>query len=68
MTGKAFVTCLWFDTEGEAAANYCTSIFADSKIGRVARHTEAGPRPAGSVSTVEFELSRFTAVGLSRST
>jgi predicted 3-demethylubiquinone-9 3-methyltransferase (glyoxalase superfamily) len=42
MTGKAFVACLWFDTEGEAAANYCTSIFADSKIGRVARYTEAG--------------------------
>jgi predicted 3-demethylubiquinone-9 3-methyltransferase (glyoxalase superfamily) len=56
MTDKAFVTCLWFDTEGEAAANYYTSIFADSKIGRVARYTEAGPRPAGSVSTVEFEL------------
>lgn len=56
MTDKAFVTCLWFDTEGEAAANYYTSIFANSKIGRVARYTEAGPRPAGSVSTVEFEL------------
>jgi predicted 3-demethylubiquinone-9 3-methyltransferase (glyoxalase superfamily) len=56
MTDNAFVTCLWFDTEGEAAANYYASIFADSKIGRVARYTEAGPRPAGSVSTVEFEL------------
>jgi predicted 3-demethylubiquinone-9 3-methyltransferase (glyoxalase superfamily) len=56
MTDKAFITCLWFDTEGEAAANYYTSIFKDGKIGRVSRYTEAGPRPAGSVQTVEFEL------------
>jgi predicted 3-demethylubiquinone-9 3-methyltransferase (glyoxalase superfamily) len=56
VTDKAFITCLWFDTEGEAAANYYASIFKDSKIGRVSRYTEAGPGPAGSVQTVEFEL------------
>ena len=56
MTDKPFTICLWFDTEGEAAANYYTSIFADSKIGRITRYTEAGPRPAGTVVTVEFEL------------
>jgi len=56
MTDKAFVTCLWFDTEGEAAANYYASIFKDSKISRIARYTEAGPGPAGSVQTVEFEV------------
>lgn len=56
MTGKAFTTCLWFDTQGEAAANYYTSIFKDSKLGRVGRYTEAGPGPAGTVMTVEFEL------------
>jgi predicted 3-demethylubiquinone-9 3-methyltransferase (glyoxalase superfamily) len=56
MTDQPFTICLWFDTEGEAAANYYTSIFADSKIGRITRYTEAGPRPAGTVVTVEFEL------------
>ncbi len=56
MTDKAFTTCLWFDTEGEAAANYYTSIFKDSKLGRVGRYTEAGPGPAGTVMAVEFEL------------
>jgi predicted 3-demethylubiquinone-9 3-methyltransferase (glyoxalase superfamily) len=56
MTDQPFTICLWFDTEGEAAANYYASIFADSKIGRVARYTEAGPGPAGAVVTVEFEL------------
>ena len=35
VTGNALITCLWFDTEGEAAATYYTSIFKDSKLGRV---------------------------------
>jgi len=56
MTNQPFTICLWFDTEGEAAANYYASIFADSKISRIARYSEAGPGPAGSVMTVEFEL------------
>ena len=56
MTDQPFTICLWFDTEGEAAANYYASIFADSKISRIARYSEAGPGPAGSVMTVEFEL------------
>jgi predicted 3-demethylubiquinone-9 3-methyltransferase (glyoxalase superfamily) len=56
VTDKAFITCLWFDTQGEAAANYYTSIFKNSKIGRVGRYTEAGPGPAGTVMVVEFEL------------
>jgi predicted 3-demethylubiquinone-9 3-methyltransferase (glyoxalase superfamily) len=56
MSDKAFTTCLWFDTEGEAAAAFYTGIFKDSSIGRVARYTEAMPDRAGSVITVEFEL------------
>jgi predicted 3-demethylubiquinone-9 3-methyltransferase (glyoxalase superfamily) len=56
MTDNRFTTCLWFDTEGEAAANYYMSIFKDSRIGRVSRYTEAGPGPAGSAMAVEFEL------------
>jgi predicted 3-demethylubiquinone-9 3-methyltransferase (glyoxalase superfamily) len=56
MTEKAFTTCLWFDTQGEEAARFYTSIFPDSRIGRIGRYTEAGPGPAGSVMTVEFEL------------
>jgi predicted 3-demethylubiquinone-9 3-methyltransferase (glyoxalase superfamily) len=56
MTEKAFTTCLWFDTQGEEAARFYTSIFPDSRISRIGRYTEAGPGPAGSVMTVEFEL------------
>ena len=48
--------CLWFDTEGEEAANFYTSVFPNSKIVNVARYGSAGPRSEGSVMTVDFEL------------
>ncbi|MFH8491404.1 VOC family protein [Streptomyces longisporoflavus] len=47
---------LWFDTQGEDAAKFYVSIFPNSKITSVAHYGEAGPRPAGTVMTVEFEL------------
>jgi predicted 3-demethylubiquinone-9 3-methyltransferase (glyoxalase superfamily) len=55
---------LWFDTEAEEAADFYTSIFKNSRIVHVARYTEAGPRPAGTVMIVEFELDgqRFVAI------
>jgi predicted 3-demethylubiquinone-9 3-methyltransferase (glyoxalase superfamily) len=48
--------CLWFDTQGEEAAEFYTSIFPNSRIKHVSRYGEAGPRPAGTAMTVEFEL------------
>lgn len=48
--------CLWFDTQGEDAARFYTSIFKNSSIGTISRYTEAGPLPAGTSMTVEFEL------------
>jgi predicted 3-demethylubiquinone-9 3-methyltransferase (glyoxalase superfamily) len=48
--------CLWFDTEGEDAARFYTSIFPNSRIVDVARYGSAGPRPEGTVMTVSFEL------------
>ncbi len=56
--------CLWFDTEAEEAANYYTSIFKNSRILDVTRYGEAGPRPAGSVMTVDFVLDGQEFVGL----
>ena len=56
MAGDGLTTCLWFDGNGEEAVNYYLSIFKDGKPGRIGRYTEAGPGPAGSVMTVEFEL------------
>jgi len=48
--------CLWFDTEGEDAANFYTSVFPNSKILDIGRYGSAGPRPEGTVMTVSFEL------------
>jgi predicted 3-demethylubiquinone-9 3-methyltransferase (glyoxalase superfamily) len=51
---------LWFNDNAEEAVKFYTSIFKNSKIGKIARYDEAGEkvagRPAGSVMTVEFEL------------
>ncbi len=55
---------LWFDTEAEEAAGFYTSVFKNSRIVHVARYTEAGPRPAGMVMTVEFELDGQRFVGI----
>ena len=56
MTDKGFITCLWFDDNGEEAANYYMSIFPGSKPGRVSRYTEGGAGQAGAVMAVEFEI------------
>lgn len=47
---------LWFDDSAEEAVNFYTSIFKNSKIESITRHGDAGPRPKGSVMTVEFQL------------
>jgi predicted 3-demethylubiquinone-9 3-methyltransferase (glyoxalase superfamily) len=49
-------SCLWFDTQGEEAAEFYTSVFPNSKLGRITHYGSAGPRAAGMVMTVEFEL------------
>jgi predicted 3-demethylubiquinone-9 3-methyltransferase (glyoxalase superfamily) len=48
--------CLWFDTDGEEAANFYTSLFPNSTILNVSRYGEGGPGAAGTVMTVSFEL------------
>ncbi len=53
---KDLITCLWFDTEGEDAAKFYTSIFPSSKLGEITRYGAAGPRPEGTVMTVSFEV------------
>src|SRR4051794_25181235 len=55
---------LWFDTEAEEAADFYTSVFKNSRIVSVARYNEAGPRPAGTVMTVEWELDGQRFIGI----
>jgi predicted 3-demethylubiquinone-9 3-methyltransferase (glyoxalase superfamily) len=51
---------LWFDDQAEEAVKFYTSIFKNSKTGRVLYYSEeaakASGRPAGSVLTIEFEI------------
>ena len=47
---------LWFDLESEEAAAFYVGIFPNSKITNVTHYTEAGPRAAGTVLTVDFVL------------
>jgi predicted 3-demethylubiquinone-9 3-methyltransferase (glyoxalase superfamily) len=60
--------CLWFDDQAEAAAQFYTGIFRDSRIVSVARYGEAGRdmhhKPAGSVMVVAFELEGQTFTAL----
>jgi predicted 3-demethylubiquinone-9 3-methyltransferase (glyoxalase superfamily) len=53
---QSITPSLWFDTEAEDAANFYVSVFKNSQVLNVSRYGEAGPRPAGTVMTVDFEL------------
>jgi predicted 3-demethylubiquinone-9 3-methyltransferase (glyoxalase superfamily) len=61
---QTLTPCLWFDTEGEEAARFYTSVFPNSRVLEIARYGEAGPREAGTVMTVTLELDgqRFVAL------
>ena len=60
--------CLWFDDQGEQAAQFYCAIFKNSRVGAVSRYPEAGQevhgKKPGSAMTVEFEINgqRFTAL------
>jgi predicted 3-demethylubiquinone-9 3-methyltransferase (glyoxalase superfamily) len=47
---------LWFNGQAEEAMHFYTSIFKNSKIGRVTRYGDAGPGPKGTVMTASFQL------------
>ena len=55
---------LWFDTQAEEAARFYCEVFPDSRVVGTTHYTEAGPRQAGMVMTVEFELDGQRFVGI----
>jgi predicted 3-demethylubiquinone-9 3-methyltransferase (glyoxalase superfamily) len=63
-TMSSINTCLWFDTQGEDAARFYTSLFPNSKMGEITRYGSAGPGPEGSVLTATFELDGVEFVAL----
>lgn len=48
--------CIWFNGQGEEAANFYVSLFEDSAINSVNRYGEGMPFPAGTAMMIEFEL------------
>ena len=55
---------LWFDTDGQEAAEFYVSVFPNSLVTDITHYGEAGPRPAGTVLTVDFVLDgqEYTAI------
>jgi predicted 3-demethylubiquinone-9 3-methyltransferase (glyoxalase superfamily) len=59
---------LWFDNQAEEAAKFYTSVFKNSKIGKILHYDAASSKPSGkpegSVLTVGFQLEGmdFTAI------
>src|SRR3989337_397056 len=67
-TMQKITSNLWFNKEAEEAVKYYTSIFKNSKIGRIARYGKEGQEihgmPEGTVMTVEFQLEGQTFLAL----
>ncbi|GGZ72165.1 VOC family protein [Streptomyces subrutilus] len=63
-SSRGFTTCLWFDGDAEAAADYYLSVFKDGRLGRIGRYNESGPGRAGDVMVVEFEINGQRFIGL----
>ncbi len=57
---QKIIPCLWFNSNAEEAVNFYTSIFKNSKIGKILHYTksteEVSGKKAGTVLTVEFQL------------
>jgi len=47
---------LWFDNQAEEAMKFYTSIFKNSKPGRITRYGEGAPQPKGTVMTATFQI------------
>lgn len=49
-------TCLWYDREGEVAADFYVSLFPNSKIISVNRYGDSAPLPKGTAMLTRFAL------------
>jgi len=53
---KRMASCLWFDSQAEAAAQFYVALLKNSKLLQTTHYGAAGPGPNGSVMTVRFQL------------
>ena len=60
MNLKPITPCLWFDKQGEEAANFYVSLFPNSSIGAISRYGKEGyefhQMPEGTAMVVTFSL------------
>ncbi len=60
--------CLWFDGQAEEAVQFYTSIFKESRIGKISRYGKEGfeihGKAEGTVMVIEFELAGRTFTAL----
>ncbi|GAA1831128.1 VOC family protein [Pseudonocardia ailaonensis] len=61
---KQLATCLWFDGQARAAAEFYCSIFPNSRITSVMTYPDGAPGPAGEEMYVEFVLDGAEFAGL----
>jgi predicted 3-demethylubiquinone-9 3-methyltransferase (glyoxalase superfamily) len=65
---KKLTSCLWFDNNAEAAANFYVSVFKNAKLGRISHYPNEGQevhqQPEGRVLVVEFEIEGQQFIGL----
>jgi predicted 3-demethylubiquinone-9 3-methyltransferase (glyoxalase superfamily) len=52
---QTITTFVTYEDQAEEAVEHYTSIFPDSRVLSVRRYGEAGPMPAGTFMTAEFE-------------
>ncbi len=55
---------LWLNDKAEEAAKFYTSIFKDSKLGKVSRYGDAGPGPKGTAMTATFKIDGMEFIAL----
>jgi len=56
MSKQRITPTLWFDGNGEAAVNFYTSIFKNSKVHSITPHTGAEPGPQSGALMIHFQL------------
>ena len=61
---QKIIPFLWFDGQAEEAMKFYTSVFKNSKAGKVSRFGKGAPGPEGKVMTASFTLEgvEFTAL------
>ncbi|HPW98313.1 MAG TPA: VOC family protein [Flavobacterium sp.] len=68
MENNKMKICLWFESQAEEAANFYSTIFPNTKIGKVLRYSkeaiEIHKMPEGSVMTVEFSINDMDFIGI----